>query len=195
LDVSRKNGKSTLIAGMALYHLVRENEGGTEVDVVAMTRQQAKILFDMCSAISKRMDPSKKYIRQTINRVKYDRRDSFIQVLASESAALDGYSSSVYIIDECHNQKDSKLNDVLASSQSARENPLSIYITTAGYLLTGFYYVDVRPNLVGVLEGYVENDSLFGLIYTLDEKDDFRDPSVWKKAIPNLGVSVFDDYI
>lgn len=195
LEVSRKNGKSTLVAGISLYHLIVEGQGGTEVDIVAMTRQQAKILFDMCSAISKRMDPKGRHIRQTINRVKYPKYDAFIQVLASESAALDGYSSSLYIIDECHNQKDSKLNDVLASSQASRENPLSIYITTAGYLLTGFYYTDVRPNLVSVLNGSVDNDSLFGLIYTLDEGDDYNDKSVYLKAIPNLGVSVSEDYI
>lgn len=195
LEVSRKNGKSTLVAGLALYHLINDKEGGTEVDIVAMTRQQAKILFDICSSISKRMDPSGKHIRQTINRVKYDKRDSFIQVLASESAALDGYSSSVYIIDECHNQKDSKLNDVLASSQGSRENPLSIYITTAGYLLSGFYYTDVRPNLTAVLNNTIENDSLFGVIYTLDEGDDYKDKNVFLKAIPNLGVSVSEDYI
>lgn len=195
LEVSRKNGKSTLLAGLALYHLVKDKESATEVDIVAKTRQQAKILFDFCSKLSKRMDPKHKHIKQTVNRVRYDKTDSFIQVLASESAALDGYSSSVYIIDECHNQKDSKLNDVLASSQSARENPLSVIITTAGYLLDGFYYVEVRPNIVSILEDYVQNDSYFGLIYTLDADDDIRDKSVHLKAIPNLGVSVFEDSI
>ncbi len=195
LEISRKNGKSTLIAGLALYHLIAEGKGASEVDIVALTRQQSKILFDMCSAISKRMDPGSKHIHQTINRVKYPKYDSFIQVLASESAAIDGYSSSVAVMDEGHNQKDSKLFDVLLSSQAARENPLSILITSAGYLLNGFYYTDVRPNVINMLNGVVEQDSLFGLIYTLDEDDSIEDESVWIKANPNLGVSVSVDYL
>lgn len=195
LEISRKNGKSTLIAGLALYHLIAEGKGASEVDIVALTRQQSKILFDMCSAISKRMDPGSKHIHQTINRVKYPKYDSFIQVLASESAAIDGYSSSVAVMDEGHNQKDSKLFDVLLSSQAARENPLSILITSAGYLLNGFYYQDVRPNVINMLNGIVEQDSLFGLIYTLDEGDSIEDESVWLKANPNLGVSVSVDYL
>ena len=195
LEISRKNGKSTLIAGLALYHLIAEGKGASEVDIVALTRQQSKILFDMCSAISKRMDPGNKHIHQTINRVKYPKYDSFIQVLASESAAIDGYSSSVAVMDEGHNQKDSKLFDVLLSSQAARENPLSILITSAGFLLNGFYYQDVRPNVINMLNGIVEQDSLFGLIYTLDEGDSIEDDSVWVKANPNLGVSVSVDYL
>lgn len=193
LEISRKNGKSTLIAGLALYHLIAEGKGASEVDIVALTRQQSKILFDMCAAISKRMDPGSKHIHQTINRVKYPKYDSFIQVLASESAAIDGYSSSVAVMDEGHNQKDSKLFDVLLSSQAARENPLSILITSAGYLLNGFYYQDVRPNVINMLNGIVEQDSLFGLIYTLDEGDSIEDENVWLKANPNLGVSVSVD--
>lgn len=195
LEISRKNGKSTLIAGLALYHLIAEGKGASEVDIVALTRQQSKILFDMCSAISKRMDPGSKHIHQTINRVKYPKYDSFIQVLASESAAIDGYSSSVAVMDEGHNQKDSKLFDVLLSSQAARENPLSILITSAGFLLNGFYYQDVRPNVINMLNGIVEQDSLFGLIYTLDEGDSIEDENVWLKANPNLGVSVSVDYL
>lgn len=52
-------------------------------------------------------------------------------------------------------------------------------VTTAGYNLSGPYYLDIRPGLINMLEGVVKNDSLFGLIYTLDEGDDWHDPAVW----------------
>ena len=71
LDCGRKQGKSMIGAGMALYHLIGEKESGAECDIVANSRQQAKILFDMCDAISKRMDQKRKYLKQTINRVKF----------------------------------------------------------------------------------------------------------------------------
>jgi len=68
-------------------------------------------------------------------------------------------------------------------------------VTTAGYNLTGPYYTEIRKGLIDMLEGVVDNDSLFGLIYTLDEGDDYHDPAVWKKANPNLGVTVGESYI
>ena len=195
LDCGRKQGKSMIGAGMALYHLIGEKESGAECDIVANSRQQAKILFDMCDAISKRMDKKGKHLKQTINRVKFPKTDSFIQVLASDSATLDGYGSSFYVEDEMHAAKDTKLYDVLASSQGARHNPLSMICTTAGYNLSGPYYTDIRKGAIDVLEGVIENDSLFALIFTLDEKDDYRDPNVWIKAMPNLGVTVSESYI
>ena len=67
--------------------------------------------------------------------------------------------------------------------------------TTAGYNLSGPYYTDIRKGAIDVLEGVIENDSLFALIFTLDEKDDYRDPNVWIKAMPNLGVTVSESYI
>lgn len=194
LDCGRKTGKSMLAAAMSLYAML-EGGYGIECDIVANTRAQAKILFDMCVGISKRMDPKRKHLRQTINRIKYDKKESFIQVLASEAASLDGYGSYFYVEDEFHAATDTKLFDVLASSQGARHNPLSMIVTTAGYNLTGPYYTEIRKGLIDMLEGVVENDSLFGLIYTLDEGDDYHDPAVWKKANPNLGVTVPESYI
>lgn len=194
LDCGRKTGKSMLAAAMSLYAMI-EGGYGIECDIVANTRAQAKILFDMCIGISKRMDPKRKHLRQTINRIKYDKKESFIQVLASEAASLDGYGSYFYVEDEFHAATDTKLFDVLASSQGARHNPLSMIVTTAGYNLTGPYYTEIRKGLIDMLEGVVENDSLFGLVYTLDEGDDYHDPAVWKKANPNLGVTVPESYI
>lgn len=195
LDCGRKNGKSMLGAAMALYALIGEKESGAECDIVANTRQQAKILFDMACAVSRRMDKKCKHLKQTINRIKYHRTDSFIQVLASDSASLDGYGSSFFVEDEMHAAKDTKLYDVLASSQGARHNPLSMICTTAGYNLQGPYYTDIRKGAIDMLTGLIQNDSLFVLIYTLDDGDDFRDPAVWKKSMPNLGVTVKATYL
>jgi phage terminase large subunit-like protein len=111
-------------------------------------------------------------------------------VLASESATLDGYGSDMFIMDECHAQKDTKLYDVLASSQAARHNPLSFICTTRGFNLTGPYAMNFEPAAIDMLEGIKQNDSLFALIYTLDDEDDYHDENVWLKCCPNLGVTV-----
>ena len=194
LCVSRKCGKSYFAAAIGLYKLIADQEGACEVDCCAMTRQQAKIIYEMACGIVKKMDPKKKYLRPTINRIKYPNSGGYFQVLASESATLDGYGSDMFIMDECHAQKDTKLYDVLASSQAARHNPLSFICTTRGFNLTGPYAMNFEPAAIDMLEGIKQNDSLFALIYTLDDEDDYHDENCWIKCCPNLGVTVQKDY-
>ena len=116
LEVGRKNGKSMFIAALSLYALIGEKEASAEVDVLANSAKQAKILFDMCKNVSKRMDKKGRYLKSTLNRVKFDKTDSFIQVLAADSHTLDGLSSSMYVCDEAHEWRDDSVYQTMASS-------------------------------------------------------------------------------
>ena len=194
LDCARKQGKSMFVAALSLYALIGEKESGAEVDIVANSRQQARIMFDMCKNVSKRMDSKGRHLKSNLNRVKFEKTDSFIQVLASDAATLDGYSASLFVEDEMHAAKDTTLYDVLASSQGARQNPLSFIVTTAGHNTLCPYY-KMRQSAIDVLQGRIENDSLVAFIYTLDEGDDWTDETVWIKSNPNLNVTVSIDYI
>ena len=78
IDCARKQGKSMFVAALSLYALIGEKEAGAEIDIVANSRQQAHILFDMCKSLSKRMDRKGKYLHSTLNRVKFEKTDSFI---------------------------------------------------------------------------------------------------------------------
>jgi len=128
------------VAALSLYALIGEKESGAEIDIVANSRQQARIMFDMCKNVSKRMDKKGRHLKSNLNRVKFEKTDSFIQVLASDAATLDGYSASLFVEDEMHAAKDTTLYDVLASSQGARQNPLSFIVTTAGHNTLCPYY-------------------------------------------------------
>lgn len=194
IDCARKQGKSMFVSALGLYALIGEKESAAEIDIVANSKQQARIMFDMCKAVAKRMDPKGKYLHSNLNRVKYEKTDSFIQLLASDSASLDGYSASVFVEDEMHAAKDTKLYDVLASSQGARHNPLSFIVTTAGHNPLCPYY-QMRQSAIDVIQGRTQNDSLIAFIYTLDEGDDWTDELVWQKSNPNLNVTVSIDYI
>lgn len=194
LEVGRKNGKSMFIAALSLYALIGEKEASAEVDVLANSAKQAKILFDMCKNVAKRMDKKGRYLKSTLNRVKFDKTDSFIQVLAADSHTLDGLSSSMYVCDEAHEWRDDSVYQTMASSQGARKNPLSWIITTAGRNSLGPYF-QMRKNAIEVIQGRTENDSLVFFLYTLDENDDYKNESVWVKANPNLSVSCSLDYI
>jgi len=108
--------------------------------------------------------------------------------LSSDQNSLDGLSVSCGVLDEFHAHKDAGLLNVLKSATGARTSPLIAVITTAGFNVDGPCFQLMR-SACDVLEGKATDDSLFALVYTLDEEDDFGDSSVWVKANPNLDVS------
>lgn len=194
IECARKQGKTALLAAVSLYCLLADGENGAEIDCIANSRQQAHILFDLCSGFAGGMDVKQKYIKSFRNTVKFPITKSFLQVLSSDASKLDGFNSSLFVEDELHAAKDSKLYDVLKSSQGMRENPLAICITSAGFDKFGFCY-QMRTTCTEILQGIKEDDSQFAAIYAIDEDDDWTDESVWVKANPNLGITVTMDYL
>lgn len=194
IEIARKNGKSALISAICLYCMMADGENGAEVDVVANSRQQAKILYDMCRTFGETIDPRGKYLKGFRDRIKFDYTKSHIQVLSSDAATLDGYNASMFAQDEVHEAKDDKLYNVMKTSQGMRENPLAVLITTAGFNLFGFCY-QIRSNYIDILHGLKTDDSQFSAIFTLDKDDDWTDESNWIKANPNLDITVSSDYL
>lgn len=194
IELARKSGKTALMAAICLYMLIADGENGAEVELVANSAKQAKIAFTMCSNFLGSIDKKNKYFRRYRDSIKYDKAKAFLQVLSSDASGNDGYNSSCFLLDECHEQPDSRLYDVMCSSQGMRENPLAMIITTAGFNKFGFCY-GYRDTCLNVLSGNLEDDTLFSAIYTLDEDDDWANPEVWVKANPSLGVTVTYDYL
>ena len=194
IELARKQGKTALAAAIALYMLIADGENGSEVEMVANSAKQAKICFDLASNFLSSIDKKGKYFKRYRDKIKFDKTKSFLQVLSSDASGNDGYNSYCFILDECHEQKDSKLWDVMVSSQGMRENSLGIIITTAGFNKFGFCY-GYRQSCIDILYGLKENDSQFAAIYTIDDSDDWADSSVWKKANPSLGHTVFESYL
>lgn len=194
IELARKSGKTALMAAICLYMLIADGENGAEVELVANSAKQAKIAFTMCSNFLGSIDKKNKYFRRYRDSIKYDKAKAFLQVLSSDASGNDGYNSSCFLLDECHEQPDSRLYDVMCSSQGMRENPLAMIITTAGFNKFGFCY-GYRDTCLNVLSGNLEDDTLFSAIYTIDEDDDWANPEVWVKANPSLGVTVTYDYL
>ena len=135
-----------------------------------------------------------KYFKRFRDSIKFDTTKSVLQVLSSDASGNDGYNSYAFCLDEFHEQKDSKLWDVMCSSQGMRENSLGMIITTAGFNMFGFCY-NYRSTCIEILKGVKDNDSQFAAIYTIDEDDDWTDNKVWQKANPSLGHTVFESYL
>lgn len=194
MEMARKQGKSAFAAALCLYGLIGEDEMNAEVDLAANSKEQAKISFGMCSNFIRSIDPIGKYLTAYRDRVNFKKMLSTLRVMAADDSKLDGFNASMYLLDEYHAAKNTKLKDVLQSSQGMRDNPLGVIITTAGFDKLGPCY-QYRTMCTEVLSNLKKDDSLFALIYSLDEGDDWKDERVWIKSNPNLGVTVKPAYI
>nr|DAL66545.1 MAG TPA: Large Terminase [Caudoviricetes sp.] len=195
LYVARKNGKSVLLSGIALYMLIADNEPGAEVYSVASKKDQAKIIFsetynmvrqspDLLQVISKRK--SDLYFNLTFSK---------FQPLGKNSDTLDGLNSSLVIIDELHSIKDRNLYEVMKQSQSARRQPLLVMITTAG-TIRECIFDDMYKYACGVCDGTIEDPHFLPILYELDNKEEWLDPMKWEKANPGLNhIKKLDDLI
>ena len=196
LFVSRKNGKTALAASLALCCAVADNEQGAEINIVANNAKQAEICYEQTKDYAESIDPKGKLFKRFRRDIKIPITKSTIQVHSSDSMGLDGYNSSAAIIDEFHAAKDWGLYNVLMSSMGMRTQPLMLIITTAGFLTGETYpcysmYVTSKQ----ILDNIKNDDTLFPLLYELDEGDDWEDENNWIKCSPSLGQTVLYSYM
>lgn len=189
LEVARKNGKSTWLAGIGLYMLIADGEPGAEVYAAATKRAQAKVLFDEATRMVKRSPSLSRRIRSYRDNLHIPNTASKFEPLGRDADSMDGLNVHAALIDELHAHPTSEVFDVLDTGTGARRNPVVFAITTAGFNLDSFCYQQ-REYATKVLDSIIEDDSFFGVIFTLDEGDDWEDERNWIKANPNLGVSV-----
>jgi phage terminase large subunit-like protein len=204
-EIARKNAKTTDLATTGLYLLSADDEFGAEVYSAAQKEEQARIVFDIASRMAQ-SEPEfrarfgvRVYIKAIVTQ---ELGGKFVPLAASD--ALDGLNTHGALVDELHAHKKRIVHDVLGSSTGSRAQPLIWEITTAGSDRSGVCY-DQRTYATKVLNsvlkrhaglGYrvtgetAEDETLFAIIYTIDENDDPFDEANWPKANPNLGVSV-----
>lgn len=193
--ISRKAGKTAFAAALGLCCAIADNEANAEIELVANSRQQANIAFQMCYNFAESLDPKKKSIRRKRAVIEIPKTKSSIQVLSSDAMGNDGYNSSCFILDEMHAAKNWDLYNVMKSSQGMRQQPLAIVITTAGFLLNGYPCYEYRATCIEILKGIKEDDSTFAAIYELDEHDDWQNEDNWIKCAPSLGQTVTAKYL
>lgn len=194
IEVPRKNAKSTLSSGLALYMLSADGEHGAEVYSAATTKDQARIVFDDARAMAERTPDLRTHLGVAImqHSITVAHRASKFLPLSAEGSTLDGLNVHFAVIDELHAHKTRAVYDVIDTARGAREQSLLWNITTAGGDRSGICY-ERRTHATKVLDGVIEDPSLFGVIYTIDDNDDPHDPASWAKANPNWEKSVLMD--
>ena len=184
--VGRKNGKSTLLAGLALYMLIADGEGGAEVYSTATKYAQARLLFDECHNMVKQSPELSRHIKKRKSDLYYVPAMAKLQPLSRNSDSLDGLNASFVIMDELHGIKDRNLYEVMRQSQSARRQPLLVMITTAG-TVRECIFDDMYNHACAVADGAITDESFLPVLYELDKRTEWTDPQAWGKANPSLG--------
>lgn len=189
--VPRKNAKTTEAAGVGLYMLGPDGEPGAEVYSAATTRDQAKISWDTARQMARRSPGfcSKYGIEPLAHSIAIDSESSFFKPLSRDADSLEGLNPHGAIIDELHAHKTREVFDVLDEATGARQQPLIFIISTEGDNPAGIFAEQVAY-AEHVLEGRHQDESYFAIVYTIDAEDDWVAPASWRKANPNLGVSV-----
>lgn len=185
--VARKNGKTVMLAGIALYMLMADGERGAEVYTVATKRDQAKICFEECLNMVSQSNELAALLKKRKSDLYFPATLSKMQPLGKNSNSLDGLNASLVIIDELHAIRDRNLYEVMKQSQSARRQPLLVMITTAGATRENIFD-SMYHYATAVCDGTIEDETFLPILYELDQRSEWTDPKVWPKANPGLGV-------
>lgn len=195
LYVPRKNGKTPFVAGLLLLISLCDGEPGAQIYAAASSAKQAGILFKHMTVMGQRNGDisARMRIYKSLKSIEFPQVTT-CQVLSANADAQHGKNTHCFAIDELHAQKDRELVDALATSTGTRRQPLEIYLTTADY---------DRPSICNELYDYAckvrdrvfEDERFLPVLFEALPTDDWKDPAVWAKANPNLGVSIKLDWI
>ena len=196
IEVSRGNGKSSLSSGVALYCLLADKEPGAEVYSFATTRDQAGIVFNDAKRMVQQTASLRSHFGvEVLSHALYvPKTNSTFQAKSADGSTLDGLNTHLAVVDELHAHRTRAVYDVVETSLGKRVNSLMWVITTAGFDTSGICY-EVRTMVRNVLNRSVVDESQFGIIYGLDEGDDWKSLAALEKANPNWGVSVMPEVV
>jgi len=202
IEVGRKNGKIPLAAGKILYLLFEDGEPGAEIYGAASEYKQASLVFTHAWGMRNQEADLRTRSRVFKGQSKSievgepgDANYGLYRVISSESFAAHGFNTHAAVVDELHTQPNAELVDALSTSTGARRQPLLVYITTSDFEREGSVCNEKEDYAKGVRDKTIPDPSFLPVIYEADLEDDWTSEEIWKKANPNLGVSVSLDYL
>jgi phage terminase large subunit-like protein len=187
---ARKFAKSTLAAAITLYCLCCEGELGPQVIIGATTGQQAQKVFRPASEMVKRTPDLREAfgLAAWAHSITCEQNGGFIQTINAKGSTQDGWNPYLAILDELHAHPTPALFNVIRSSLGSRPNQLVLIVTTAGFNIAGVCY-EQQSLVTKILEGVVQADHYFGVVFAIDEGDEVFDEQAWPKANPMIGIT------
>lgn len=198
-EVPRKNGKSVRLAARGVYLFCADGESGAEIYSGATTEKQSYEIFRPAwTMVHKESGLRELFGIELAGNPKNPGAMFVMQDMSKFETMIgkpgDGASPHAALIDEYHEHDSDIMVDSMRTGMGAREQPLLSIVTTAGVNMGGPCY-EKRRDVIRILEGYAEDETMFGIIYCLDEGDRWDDEAALKKANPNYGISVFEDFL
>lgn len=194
LFVPRKNAKSTLASVIGNYMLAVDGEFGAEVYSGATSQDQAMEVFRPSLLMARATPRYQQTYGVAVNASNLSVTETNSKYEPVIGKPGDGASPSCAIVDEYHEHKTSELYDTMQTGMGARSQPLMLVITTAGSDISGPCYQH-QGHLQKILEGVIENEQRFGIIFGIDKDDDWTTEEALRKANPNYGISVDADFL
>jgi phage terminase large subunit-like protein len=196
IEVPRGNGKTTMSDAPALYMLAADGEGGAEVYSAARTRDQAKIAFWTAQQMARKSPDflDSLGVEVLAHRIVQSRSASYFEAVSADADSLEGKNVHFGLIDEFHAHRRRDVYDAIETGAGKRDQSMLWAITTAGSDKTGICY-EQRAYVLNILKRTVEDENYFGIVYTIDEGDDWTTEETWRKANPNFAVSVEPEHI
>lgn len=197
ISMARKNGKSVLVAGIALYELIygKSPAYNRQIYSTANSKTQASIVFKMIMQQLKKIRPKSKFIRKATkiteskSEIEHLPTFSVIRPLSKDTGGnIDGFQPLVGILDEYHASKTTEMMEVLESGQTLLENPLILIISTAGFKLSLPMYSIEYKYISKILTDQVQDENYFALVYEQDDEEEVHDESLWIKSNPLMEV-------
>jgi len=194
LEVPRKNGKSTFVAGLGLMLLTADGEAGAEIYSAAADKDQASIVFKEASEMVRQSPELDELCDRQTKCILVPSKVCAYRVLSADAFTKHGLNPHGILFDELHVQPNRELWDVLTTGVGARRQPLTVAATTAGHDKNTIGW-EIHDYAVKVRDGIIDDPTFLAVIYAADEGDDWTSPATWKKANPNLGVTIKEEFL
>jgi len=188
LMIPRKNGKTELIAALAIDGLLFDGEIGAEVYSAAADKDQAALAFNVAAQMIRNDQDllARCDILDSQKRIVDHKTGSFYRAISAEAYSKHGFNASRILYDELHAAPNRELWDVLTSSTGARAQPLSVAISTAGYDRHSILF-ELYTHAKRVAENPELDPSFLPIIFEAPTDADWTDEKVWHAANPALG--------
>lgn len=195
VDVPRKNGKTTISGGVAIYLTAADGEHGAQVVAAASTKDQAGFTFAPVKTLADKAPALRGHVKAFSSRITHPRSGSYFQVISSAADAQHGANLHGGIIDELHVHKKPDLVEVIETGTGSRDQPLIVKITTADDGRPNTIYARNRRFIEQLARGVFRDESTFGVVFAADDDDDPFAEKTWRKANPGYGVSPTADFL
>jgi len=189
VEVPKKNGKSTLCAGLGLMLLCADGEAGAEIYSAACDRDQARIVFDTARQMAQESPEIAARVKVYRSAIVYEKNHSVYRVISADAKTKQGFNAHGVIFDELHEQRSRDLWDTLTANVVGRRQPIVLAITNSGWDRKSICW-EQHEYAEKVRDGIVPDDTFLPVLFNAPKEADPFDEGVWADVNPGLGSMV-----